>query len=443
MFFERYKKEWSGLNIFKGKGSAKGTLIPLLPAIFIISCSPGLNSVVNESNRDVTINLNVKNISGNDPETVKIDGKNISAKDYGKKENKLKFSGISLGRHVFEFQLKDLGKIEVPVEVKAGINNNFQYNPQVTDGKITAWEVGLDADEDGLADNGGYFTRDFQSYVVVRDSSGNLSYLPKNNLEEDFRNSVNAKPADFKFPELKENEFNPAAGKQVASGKNSFTGSTDLFGADDPFGVPFPENVIITLPENISNYKLDLAVSGQLYLNWFYVHKEGRYFIIHRRGLGNFKEFKIYLSDNEHFVMAELKFKNLEKYYSGDKVAPVGDLSGSFTPLAVGKPVVTMVDANDINLTVNEGIKITPEEKKNLTFYKDAHLTPPVPVPVARIKTRQVAVPVIDKKSGKKFYAVFQDSGNLQGYLPEENFHPDENTVILPAKETPEEKQGK
>ena len=400
--------------------------------IFLSGCNTELNSPGKGNLKDVSVNLNVKDLKADNLEEIKLDGKILAKTDFNFQSPKIILPKMLPGRHIINFKLKKLGEIEIPLEIKKEVNNNFQLNPLIKDEKVTSWEIGIDSNQDGLIDKGSYFSRDFQSYVLVRDSSGELSYLPKNELSDDFRKNLNSKPADFKFPEIKENEFK--------NGDVIYTGTAQSnknvsFNQNDLFTFPFPANVVINLPENLKDYKIDILVFKDTYVSNLNFVKKGTLLIADPLPIRKIDEFQVYLSDyNKKTVMANIKFLAIEKYLINPQPQPtVGGQNVIGNPFADGKPIIEIVKPEDIQISVKENAKLSEEEIKKLKLANDPTWNfRPIPV------GKKFALPLPGKNGEKKRYAIVSEVGDILSFVNEDEFKQDDKTIVLPDKESKE-----
>jgi hypothetical protein len=252
---------------------------------------------------EATINLN--NVDSEEIDEVQVDGKTLSTKDYSSDNNQLNFSNLEPGKHIVKFKHKKYGYTDVPIDVRSDTENNYQLNAVIEGDAINDWELGIDANKDGIIDNDSFLSRQVDGYVVVREFSGTTNYLPKQNFAEDFRGEkvYPDKPPDFQFPET----IGPQPGR----------GQKPVFMPQDPnqhdrsgqiLNVPMmrspkqdmlaPAKVYIPFPEKLVSFKINAIFIGDRLLPENGYLKENDSLILKGEMLrGNNGVIKVYLID--------------------------------------------------------------------------------------------------------------------------------------------------
>ncbi|MFN8674639.1 MAG: hypothetical protein U0457_21470 [Candidatus Sericytochromatia bacterium] len=126
----------------------KKNITSFISFIFIFSCSNNLNSnltktsELKQTNNKILANFDLKNIEFNDIEKIKIDNVNINNNELiNNQEKGVIIPFIGQGKHNLQITHKKYGEFSVPVEIKDGIDNNFQINPKIVNDKVQSWEV--------------------------------------------------------------------------------------------------------------------------------------------------------------------------------------------------------------------------------------------------------------------------------------------------------------
>ncbi len=438
--------------------------------------------------KSITLNLNIQNLALQDIIEIQVDGKKLDSKDFQLSSTKIILPELTEGKHVIRFSHKTLGEVDIPIEVKNGAINNFQFNIQLSSssanaGKIDSWEVGTDADLDGLIDEGAFFSKDFKSYVVVREGSGTLNYLPKEDFSSDFRQNIQPpRPAGFQFPEIKENE--------LRGGMMPPQGSTVIQG--DQLEYPFPGNIGIPLADNADKLKGFRAVAitneNTIFPISTYIIKNNL-LVLDNKTFGNQKLFNLYLLDDTGKGIL-LKIEALKPLLtpstpstpvmpsanpgqpvnnppainkpgtppqgnmpSGmpnrpfmpgsppDRLPPnlpaqgnqTGQMPADITPMRPSDETSTLnlINTSDLKFTVLDNVKLTEADLKNLTVYEEVFIVPDR----SQAVTRKILLPVADSDNQEQSgYIRITPEGEMVDFIPSKDFTRDTDTVILDAK---------
>jgi hypothetical protein len=173
----------------------------LILGLLLSDCSKGQLTSAQTPAQLRNATINIKNVDSKDIDEVQVDGRKLSVEDYTSSDNKLNIENLEPGKHVVKFKHKKYGYTDVPIEVRSDKENNFQLNAVISNDQINDWELGIDANKDGIIDNNSFLSRPVENYVVVREFSGNTSYLPKQEFANEYRGPKRfPKPPDFQFP---------------------------------------------------------------------------------------------------------------------------------------------------------------------------------------------------------------------------------------------------
>jgi hypothetical protein len=423
--------------------------------------------------KTISLNTNVKDLALQDIKEIQIDGKVLDKKDYSVSSGKLILPELSEGKHVIRFSHITLGDVDIPVEIINGISNNFQFNLLLNENQIDSWEVGLDANLDGLIDENSFYSRDFKSYVVVRDNSEDLKYLPKDGFAGDFRGGIQPpRPDGFNFPDLKENEF-----KNNAQQPPRPEGTTLIKG--DQLDYPFPGNIAIPLADNADKLQGYRAVA---ITNEDTIFPISTYIIKNNLLLLDTKTFKaqkiikLYLlEDTGRGILLRIDAlkplitapspisQEIPKPPVNMPVPPVGPSGGPGRPnmpppgnmggspppnmpplnapenpngnpkpiVADGTSDLTLIKSSDLKFTLSDNVKLTEDDLKKLNIYEEVFIAPGQP----QNATKKTLLPVpnsVNQQEGG--YIQITPEGEMVDYIPMKDFKPDADTTILNSK---------
>lgn len=189
-------------------------------SLLLSNCSVGqlntVNTITQNTKELQNATINLSSFDSKDIDEVQVDGKKLSVQDYSGSDNKLNLSNLEPGKHIVQFKHKKYGYTDVPIEVRSGQENNFQLNAIISNDQINNWELGIDANKDGIIDNNSFLSKQIDNYVVVREFSGTTNYLPKQTFAEDYRGAkIFPPPPDFPVPDPN----NPGTGFANEPGK--------------------------------------------------------------------------------------------------------------------------------------------------------------------------------------------------------------------------------
>jgi hypothetical protein len=432
----------------------------------------------NTVTKTISLNMNIKDLSLADITEIKIDGKTLDKKEYSLSSGKLILPELSEGKHVVSFSHVTLGETDIPIEVKNGTVNNFQFNITLNDNKIDSWEVGLDANLDGIIDQGSFFSKDFKSYVVVREQGGSLDYLPKEGYADDFRQDIRPpQPAGFNFPELKENEF-----RQSVTPPRGPAGSTTIQG--DQLDYPFPANIAIPLSDKadiLSGFRAVAITSENTIFPISTYIIENNFLILDVKTFKDQKLLNLYLIDGtgKGILLKIEAAKPLIEAPAAQVMPsapptgvlpggqppvppsgapgmpprgpgqpppprnmplpsgpppqgnPGGDPGSNPSPALDGTSTLNLINIADLKLTVLDNIKLSEDDINKLTIYEEVFNPPQAPTgPV-----KKILLPVpnsINPQEGG--YIRVTPEGEMVDFIPEKDFTPDSNTEILNSK---------
>lgn len=406
----------------------------------------------------VVLQTNIRDLELQNIESLKLDGKEITDKEYSVTEGKIILPDLDNGRHILGLKVKNSENIDIPLEISGSKPRNFQFNASLKDNSIDSWEVGLDADKDGKIDDGAYFSRNFDSYVIVRDTDGSLKYLEKNNFSQNYREFSSSKtPDNFSFPEIKENDLSSEKGIKLFDLVDQSDPHKDIIEGLDELDSPFGGNYVIKFPDykELEGFWISAITNEDTLIpvTKYIIRKE--YLILDKKTFRNQKILNIYLNNaNDDAYLMKMESSRPSVSFlsrsSGPQGAQPGGRNNAIPPQGApqsqglspndlpgtdpkappppqkppdGVPRNTLVSHDLIKFSLEKDIHLTPELFSKLTIYEEKNGT-----------AQQLGT--VDKKlalliPGRNEYSVIASDGNIEAVISEEEAKKRKDIILI------------